>query len=321
LPIVFKLTEGIKSEIIFAMENQNDFAFIDIETGEVVYPDTENFESEDASEPDFDDASRWASLPEWSSFDGFKMMEDFASDVVDYRLQKSLQEVLKQRRGVFRLFKEALKVDPGAESLFMRYKDDKMSERIRIWYDELCQSRRLDNIEDDFASNSETSSLIEGALPLTVCEIGEKRGAALLAEFRMNSAASPIDLASTKAARLLSLDRLIAEVGRVPGLRFHEVCLNEKSSESLLGFESTVGFCVSMPASVDGHDVLNVLLLAVFSGFEPVQAGQRLIECLQRDVEAIFFEDAPGENTVFNILGKKSITEYPLRAFVLKGLR
>ncbi|GEM_PF-2254896 len=133
---MFSLDERIASEIAFAMEDQDDDALINVETGRIASPglDPDFPEGADDEDPETADAGRWASLPAWSSADGFKLMERFASAQRNEAARTAMGEALSSRRGVFKAFKESLSAFPELEARFFHFKDLEMIRVIGRWY-------------------------------------------------------------------------------------------------------------------------------------------------------------------------------------------
>lgn len=164
----FELTEGTIDDILFYMENQNgDFVF-DSVISEVVpcdeFDEYADYESAAISQYDNvteDDGERFYNLPEWTSVDGFRLMEHFAGNLRNPPAKKDLMNVLSSGRGVFRNFKNILAKYPEVEKFWYIYKDDQMKKKIRQWYNDLRESWHLArlNYDDD---TEETSDAILG---------------------------------------------------------------------------------------------------------------------------------------------------------------
>jgi hypothetical protein len=133
---MFALTESIAEDIAFAMEDQNDDALIDTETGKIASPglDEDFPEGADDDDPATADSSRWASLPPWSSADGYKLMERFRAAQRQEEAKRAMAVALSSRKGVFKAFKESLAAFPDLQNRFFHYKDLEMRRSIRRWY-------------------------------------------------------------------------------------------------------------------------------------------------------------------------------------------
>lgn len=150
---MFELDDGIVDEIIFAMENQDSDAMVDIRNGEVIMYsgmwDTQS-EQQDLSEAD---PESLVAIPEWTSADGFRLMESFAGGVGDPVARSELLGVLSRGRGVFRAFKNTMERYPEIERRWYEYKIAAMKRRVTEWYDDLREVSGLSRLgpepEDD----------------------------------------------------------------------------------------------------------------------------------------------------------------------------
>lgn len=147
---MFELDDAVVDEIIFAMENQDSDAMVHIETGVVImYSDTGEAPQElpDCS-PDL-----LVPVPEWTSADGFRLMEAFAGGIGDPVARIELSGMLSRGRGVFRAFKNTLEQYPEIERRWFEYKHGAMGRRVAEWYDELREASGLARLgpepEDD----------------------------------------------------------------------------------------------------------------------------------------------------------------------------
>ena len=128
----FQMTPELIDEVIFGMENQESTYFIDTEECVVVPEDDENFDLD--ADPD-----RYLEVPDWTSIDGFKLMERFAAGLRNPIVRENLRLSLGAGRGVFRNFKNALKERPDVEKLWFSYKEREMRKLVVEWYNELCE--------------------------------------------------------------------------------------------------------------------------------------------------------------------------------------
>lgn len=146
---MFELNDTIIDAIVFAMEDQEGSRLIDAESGSVVM----------ATEAGPDAA--YTKPPQWSSREGYRLMENFVRTVRNPGVRHELSTALNRGRGVFKAFKEALAVSPEVEKAFHDYKFRAMKAVIRTWYDDLREVRGLerlgpepdeleDLIQDDF---------------------------------------------------------------------------------------------------------------------------------------------------------------------------
>ncbi|OHD82056.1 MAG: hypothetical protein A3J97_17170 [Spirochaetes bacterium RIFOXYC1_FULL_54_7] len=147
---MFELDDSVVDEIIFAMENQNSEAMVNIETGEVImYSEVQD----EMPEMPAADPESLVSVPEWTSADGFRLMESFAGGVGNPVARTGLMGVLTRGRGVFRAFKNTLEQYPEIERRWFEYKHAAMGRRVTEWYDGLREASGLARLgpepEDD----------------------------------------------------------------------------------------------------------------------------------------------------------------------------
>lgn len=155
---MFELSDSLIDDIVFAMEDQAKAKRIDILTGAVVERSGEA-EGEGFAEP-----------PEWSSRDGFRLMESFLSTVRSPSARQELVASLSRGRGVFKSFKEALAAYPEVERAFRDYKAAAMRGVIREWYDELRESQGLSRLGPE---PEDSGDLVESDLGI---EVGPAEG-------------------------------------------------------------------------------------------------------------------------------------------------
>ena len=78
--MTFNLTESLTDNILFAMEDQNSVLLVDAKSGLLV-----------AEEDVCDDEDRFYALPEWSSEDGYNLMEEFTSNLYAPNVHEELR--------------------------------------------------------------------------------------------------------------------------------------------------------------------------------------------------------------------------------------
>ena len=110
-------------EILFAMEDQVSNAVLDLKTGRVVTLDAEDPEIDGVLLP----------LPGWSSLDGFQTMRSFVQELQDPLLRSRLNAILDSGQGVFRAFKETLKMQGNSYRRWLAYKRRVMEARLDSW--------------------------------------------------------------------------------------------------------------------------------------------------------------------------------------------
>lgn len=148
----FELTPEIIDQVIFAMENQESPFLFDSETRTVVEVREEG--EDEAAE------GRYIEIPEWSSADGFQLMERFVASLRNPLVRDKLRTALSSGKGVFRSFKNALKAHGEIERLWFAYKDREMKARVLDWYNELCDLWGWEHIRREPGENEETDELV-----------------------------------------------------------------------------------------------------------------------------------------------------------------
>jgi len=157
---MFNLDDAILEEIIFAMENQQLECMIDAGTGDIV---TINDDSVDTELGELDGDVDLIEPPEWSSADGFELMESFAAGVSDPVARTALAAALSRGRGVFKAFKVALEPFPELEKRWFDFKHAAMKRRIDAWYDDARVARGLQRLGPE---PDDADDLLEGDFAL-----------------------------------------------------------------------------------------------------------------------------------------------------------
>ena len=88
-----ELTPELIDQIIFGMENQISYYYLDLEQGKVE-------EESQLEEEQRTDESRYILIPRWSSADGFQLMERFVDSLRNPVFRERLREALASRKGV-----------------------------------------------------------------------------------------------------------------------------------------------------------------------------------------------------------------------------
>ena len=143
---MFELKDSLVDEIIFGMENQNAETYVDLETGELIEVPLDEFGDGHDSGGFDGDLSASAQVPEWTSQDGFKLMDDFARTVHDAVVRGELVAALARGRGVFRAFKNALDPRPELVKRWYDFKQKAMRRVIVAWYDALREVNGLERL-------------------------------------------------------------------------------------------------------------------------------------------------------------------------------
>ncbi|MBQ0039652.1 MAG: GNAT family N-acetyltransferase [Treponema sp.] len=155
--MTFKLTDILRDQILFSMEDQGNSYLVSAAEGKVVVVQDD--------EPVLDGINYY-SLPSWESGDGFEMMENFTAGLHNPNCYKELRRCLANRRGVFRTFKDILRSYPEVEQMWFAFKDKTMNGCITEWYNELCESWGLEQLEEDEYSE-DTEYLVQDDFEFT----------------------------------------------------------------------------------------------------------------------------------------------------------
>ena len=155
--MVFELTDSIIDDIIFSMEDQGGDWFFDSQNRTVA---SREMMEEVGLEDDLDEDNFYA-LPRWTSDDGFELMEDFTENLYTPGAHHDLRTALSGGRGVFRNFKNVLKMYPEVERRWFLFKNDRMKRRVIEWYNSLRESWGLEKLEEEYTDVSqETDELL-----------------------------------------------------------------------------------------------------------------------------------------------------------------
>jgi len=146
----FKLDDILIDEIIFYMENQDGEFVLDTQEGQVV----DIFNNDYEGEPDFGDDERFISLPDWSSGDGFRLMEKFTAGLKNPVVRQELSAALNRNKGVFRSFKNVIEQYPEIEKLWFQFKEQKMKDEVTGWYNSLREEWKLEPVGVEPEDNS-----------------------------------------------------------------------------------------------------------------------------------------------------------------------
>ncbi len=149
---MFDLTEAILERIIFAMEDQSKSYAINLDTGEL------------QPRPDQDMPDNLALPPDWTSEDGFKILETFALRTTNIVVKKALQKILGRGKGVFKSYKALLAEFPEEETRFRLYKQAVMKRKIESWLDdqrEIAGLARLGSEPEEFDELSDFEFQLE----------------------------------------------------------------------------------------------------------------------------------------------------------------
>lgn len=147
--MTFELTDELESNIHSALENQEKKFLVDAAANKLV----------ECGLQFVDDEENYYSLPEWNSAEGFKMREDFVRTLHAPEAREKLQMVLHSGRGVFKNFKETIRLYPEIEKRWHRWKNKCMHVYIITWYNALREVWGLEQLgeipedEDDLIAS------------------------------------------------------------------------------------------------------------------------------------------------------------------------
>lgn len=140
----FDLTDEVRNQIIFSMEDQGkSYAFDSVEMKTVPLSEIEM------------NCDRYYRIPEWDSMNGFHLMERFVALLRNPLARESLRDVLFSGRSVFRNFKNVLREYPEVERLWYAFKENHMSQVIAEWYNVLCESWGLETLGNEPEENTD----------------------------------------------------------------------------------------------------------------------------------------------------------------------
>ncbi len=150
--VVFSLNDSLINDIIFSMEDQQSVWYVNAR--EVRLEKSDNLDSENS-----DFSENYYRTPEWTSTDGYTMLEDFTNNLHSPAARAELKHVLATGRGVFKNFKTVLKSYPEVERKWHLYKNKCMKKRIMEWYSSLREEWGLESLESSY--DHEDSSYCE----------------------------------------------------------------------------------------------------------------------------------------------------------------
>ncbi len=134
------LTEFLLDTIIFAMEDQSDYYYLDLCKGEVISEQqrrTFEWEEEEKNvEQEIPEDQRFIEIPDWEPSDGFLVMEKFANQMRNPIYKGKLIEALQAGKGVFRRFKDIIGEHPSLERDWFAFKDEQLKREVYAWYRE-----------------------------------------------------------------------------------------------------------------------------------------------------------------------------------------
>lgn len=136
----FDLTQALIDQLLFSMEDQEHEHVLDVRGNLVIGLE------EISREPD---AGPYIPIPEWSSADGFQLMEKFAAGLRNPIVRDELSTALDRGKGVFRAFKDVLNSRPEIERLWFAHKEREMRRLILAWYNALRVEWGLEQLGEE----------------------------------------------------------------------------------------------------------------------------------------------------------------------------
>ena len=146
--MVFNLTDELSDLIMSSMENQNERFLVDARSNSLIEVDS-------SVKPD---GNLYYVLPEWTSAAGFELRKEFVDRLYSPVVRDELQIVLHSGRGVFRKFKDVLKLYPEFDRKWHLYKTHKMHIYITNWYNNLREEWGLEKLDQE---PDETDDLVK----------------------------------------------------------------------------------------------------------------------------------------------------------------
>jgi ribosomal protein S18 acetylase RimI-like enzyme len=142
----FELDNILINQILFHMENQEGVFVIDAQKNQIV--NSANIDNNDKN---------YIALPGWSPKDGYRLMEKFTASLNNPVARQELTAALNKNKGVFRAFRDVLEQYPEIEKMWIKYKAQKIRNRIIDWYNALREEWGLEPVG---VEPEDTSSLV-----------------------------------------------------------------------------------------------------------------------------------------------------------------
>ncbi|WP_319758038.1 UPF0158 family protein [uncultured Sphaerochaeta sp.] len=140
------LSRDLLDSIIFAMEDQANFYFLDLKDEFLVREDEIQY-LDDIDEEERE--NRFIPIPDWEPSDGFHLMEMFANRVRNPLYRSRLLAALQSGRGVFRKFKDTLSETPILERKWFSFRDEQLKRVVVSWYREQESLNQLLELSDE----------------------------------------------------------------------------------------------------------------------------------------------------------------------------
>jgi len=133
--MAFELDNILINQILFHMENQEGVFVLDTRKNQIV--SSANIDNEDKN---------YIPLPQWSPKDGYRLMEKFTASLNNPVARQELTAALNKNKGVFRAFRDVLEQYPEVEKMWLKYKAQKIRNRIIGWYNALREEWGLEPV-------------------------------------------------------------------------------------------------------------------------------------------------------------------------------
>ncbi|WP_461256529.1 GNAT family N-acetyltransferase [Treponema sp. R80B11-R83G3] len=142
----FELDNILINQILFHMENQEGVFVFDAQKNQIV--NSANIDNSDKN---------YIPLPQWSPKDGYRLMEKFTASLNNPVARQELTAALNKNKGVFRAFRDVLEQYPEVEKIWLKYKAQKIRNKIIGWYNALREEWGLEPVG---VEPEDTSSLV-----------------------------------------------------------------------------------------------------------------------------------------------------------------
>jgi GNAT superfamily N-acetyltransferase len=258
----FELTPEIVDEVVFSMEDQ---------TGRFIFDSSEvrcvpAGSQQGAVGAVFDSSDdRYYSIPSWDSVSGFRMMERFVAQLRNPIAREELRAALAMGQGVFRNFKDILKVNPEIERQWYRFKERSMRAIVLSWYNDLRDYWGLSRVGDE---PEETEDIVAEDFTFRAAEGRDEASVRALCEEAELSITE--GLSGDLALVVSSLHR--GQVAHGVSSASRLVLLAESPEED------AAACAVSCPSGEEGSRAVLLCALAVSPAYRGMGLGKELLD-------------------------------------------
>lgn len=262
----FDLTEALIDQLLFSMEDQEHDHVLDVRGNLVISSD------EITQDPE---SGPYIPIPEWSSADGFQLMEKFAAGLRNPIVRDELSTALDRGKGVFRAFKDVLNNRPEVERLWFNHKEREMRRQILNWYNALREEWGLERLGEE---PEETADL-------------------LLEDFRFKNASSE-DLKEARKLHELCLNEFLMAGDGTDSEQTPEAVIKERADSWVFPGDICIiaetgrgDFAGYLNAVKDGTTA-HIVALEIHAEFRGLGIGEALIQkfidqVTQEDISAV----------------------------------